>query len=440
MSKILLAILITVCLSQSTVSSAQTKVYVIEITDEIDLGLVPYVERVATEAAANNAMLVLHINTFGGRVDAATQIKDVLLNVKTTTVAFIDKRAISAGALIALSCRKIVMTEGGTIGAATPIYGTGEKASEKVVSFMRSEMRSLAERNHRRTDIAEAMVDEDLVLKDTLLLDKPKGKLLTLTTDEAVKVGFCDTTANSFDAMIDAMGWHGAEIVHTEVSISEHMVRLFTSPVMSGLLILIGLAGIFYTFKTGHLGIVAGIAILAFILFFGAAYIAKLATVIIVLMFIAGLFMLLIEIGTPIPTFGIAGIIGLVLMVGSLFFALVGDTTTGNTTRALWTLSSSLFGFIVAVALMVKFLPSTPWWRKFILTHEEKQSKGYVSTQSLERFVGQEGEALTILRPAGIAIIGGERVDVVADGSFIAQGTKVRVKEVVGARVVVEKC
>src|ERR1035437_5985922 len=114
MKKYLFAILCAVLLTQAPQSSAQTKVYVIEITDEIDLGLVPYVERVATEAAANNAMLVLHINTFGGRVDAATQIKDVLLNAKTTTVAFIDKRAISAGALIALSCRKIVMTEGGT--------------------------------------------------------------------------------------------------------------------------------------------------------------------------------------------------------------------------------------------------------------------------------------------------------------------------------------
>lgn len=418
---------------------AQQKVYVVEITDEIDLGLVPYVERIANEAAANGGAIVFHINTFGGRVDAATQIKDAILNAKPTTIAFIDKRAISAGALIALSCRTIVMTEGGTIGAATPIYASGEKASEKVVSFMRSEMRSLAERNKRRGDIAEAMVDEDIVLKDSsALIDKPKGKLLTMTTDEARKVGYCDTVANTLTAALAVTGWGGAEVVQSQQNLGEKAVRFFTNPIVSGILILIGLGGVFYTFKTGHIGLVALAAAVAFILFFGAAYMAKLATVIVVMMFIGGLFLLVIEIGTPIPTFGLAGIAGICLTIGSLFLALVGNVKTGDTSRGLWTLSASLAAFIVAVILMIRLLPKTPWWRKFILTHEEKQTSGYVSSESLDHLVGREGESITALRPAGIAMIDGTRIDVVTEGDYVPQGTSVHVKSVVGARVVVE--
>jgi membrane-bound serine protease (ClpP class) len=146
------------------------KIYVVEITREIDLELTPYVNRVLAQAHDAGAVAVmLHVNTFGGRVDVATEIKDAILDSPVPVVAFVDRRAISAGALITLSASKIAMTPGGTIGAATPVYGSGEKASEKVVSYMRGEMRSTAERNHRDPAIAEAMVDESLSLADSSL-------------------------------------------------------------------------------------------------------------------------------------------------------------------------------------------------------------------------------------------------------------------------------
>ncbi|HZV12936.1 MAG TPA: ATP-dependent Clp protease proteolytic subunit, partial [Candidatus Kapabacteria bacterium] len=380
-------------LALSLPAFAQQKVYVIEITGEIDLGLVPYVERVVKEAdAANAAAIVLHVNTFGGRVDAATEIKDAMLDAHAPTIAFVDKQAISAGAFITLSCKKIVMSEGSTMGAATPIYETGEKASEKVNSFMRSEMRSLAESNHRRSDIAEAMVDEDVVLKDSVL-DKPKGKLLTLTTDEAIKVGYCDTTASSVQDALNKLGYKDVTLVNTSESWSEQLVKFFTSSIVSGFLILIGLAGLFYAFKTGHFGWFAIIGLLAFALFFGASYIAKLSTVLVILAFLAGIFFLILEIGTPIPTFGIAGVIGIVLAIGALFYALVGDLHTGNTTRAMWILSGSIAGFIVLAVIMFRTLPKSTMWSKFILTHEEKPSAGYVTPTDYNGYVGKEGES-----------------------------------------------
>jgi membrane-bound serine protease (ClpP class) len=416
--------------------NAQPKAYIVEITDEIDLGLVPYIGRVIEQAEKNGGTVVLHVNTFGGRVDAATAIKDELLNATVPTIAFIDKRAISAGALISMSCRKIIMTDGATIGAATPVYGNGEKATEKVVSFMRSEMRSTAERNHRRADIAEAMVDEDAVLKDSII-DKPKGKLLTLTTEEARKVGYCDTTANTLAEALGTQGLSTSNMEQTGMAFGERAVRLLTNPIVSSLLIMLGLGGIFYVFKTGHVGWVAIAALGAFALFFGAAYVAKFATIIVVFMFLGGLFMLIVEIGTPIPTFGIAGIIGIVLTIGSLFLALGGALSAVNSTRALWILSSSLTGFIVLVYFMIKYLPKTMWWKKFILTHEENEAQGYSAAASLDRFMGKEGVAHTLLRPAGIADIEGERVDVVSEAEYINPGTKIVVTKVEGTRVVV---
>src|SRR5690606_5575918 len=146
--------------------SQNKKVYYAEIDGEIDLGMAPYVSRVVSDANEENAdAIVFKINTFGGRVDAATQIKDAILSSDILTIAFINNRAISAGALIALSCTKIAMVPGSSIGAATVVDQTGQKQSEKYQSYMRSEMRSTAERNGRRTDIAQGMVDERIVVE-----------------------------------------------------------------------------------------------------------------------------------------------------------------------------------------------------------------------------------------------------------------------------------
>ena len=171
-----------------TTFAQQKTVYIGYIDSDIDLGLAPYVSRVISEAEQNNAdAIVFKINTFGGRVDAATQIKDAIISSKILTIAFINNRAISAGALIALSCNKIVMVPGSSIGAATVVDQTGQKVGEKYQSYMRSEMRSTAERNGRRMDIAEGMVDERVVVEG--LVDSTK--LITLTAEEAHKYLNC---------------------------------------------------------------------------------------------------------------------------------------------------------------------------------------------------------------------------------------------------------
>ena len=159
-------LIITLVVSLSVLLTAQNKVHIAYIEGDIDLGLAPYISRVVSDAEKDNAdAIIFKINTFGGRVDAATQIKDAIIGTDLLTIAFINNRAISAGALIALSCKKIVMVPGSSIGAATVVDQTGEKVGEKYQSYMRSEMRSTAEKNGRRVDIAEGMVDERVVVE-----------------------------------------------------------------------------------------------------------------------------------------------------------------------------------------------------------------------------------------------------------------------------------
>ena len=159
------------------------KIYRIPISGTIDLGLPPYIERALKEAESNAAAAVIFdINTFGGRVDAATQIKDAILASEIKTIAFINRRAISAGALISLSCEKIFMTGGGLIGAATAVDMSGKKGSEKVISFMREEMASTAEQRGRSKEIARGMVDEELnfthllIDGDSVLVEDIEGR------------------------------------------------------------------------------------------------------------------------------------------------------------------------------------------------------------------------------------------------------------------------
>jgi membrane-bound serine protease (ClpP class) len=166
---------------------AGKKLIEIPIEGTIDLGLAAFVERSVAQATTND-VIVLKIKTFGGRVDAAVRIRDVLLEANAPTVAFIDHRAISAGALITLACDTILVSPGASIGAATPVesgpQGQMQPTAEKVISYMRAEMRATAEAKGRRTDIAEAMVDPDIEIAGL----NPKGKLLTLTGEQAIKL------------------------------------------------------------------------------------------------------------------------------------------------------------------------------------------------------------------------------------------------------------
>jgi len=416
-----------------------SKIYIAHIESEIDLGLAPYITRVINEAEKAHAKaIIFKVNTLGGRVDAAIQIKDAILSTNILTIAFVNHRAISAGALITLSCDKIVMVPGASIGAATVVDQAGKKVGEKYQSFMRSEMRTIAEKNGRRKDVAQGMVDEKIIVKG--LVDSTQ--LITLTTKEAINYGIADTTVADFNSLLKVFNLQKASVIDVSSNWAEDVVKFLNNAVVSSILIMIGFFGLFAEVKTPGWGVPGTAGIVALILFFGSSYILALASIIDIVLFVVGLVLIILEIFV-IPGFGVAGISGIIMVIISLFLALSGTNMpyvdTSIISIALIQLSTALAGALLLIFILAKFLPKSSTFSRLILAESEKTNKGFVSANKISKIVGKEGVALTTLRPAGIVEIDGKRIDAMTEGDYIEKGEKIVVISSEGIKVVVAK-
>lgn len=419
-------------------SFAQKKIYLAHIESEIDPGLVPYITRVVDEANENNAeAIIFKINTLGGRVDAAVQIVDAITSSKVLTIAFIDHRAISAGAFIALANDKIAIVPAGSIGAATVVNAQGEKVGEKYQSFMRGQMRSVAEKNGRPINICQGMVDERIVVPG--LVDSTQ--LITLTTDEALKYGIADTLVYNLNDVMKAFHLSG-QVIDVRSNWAEDVVSFLHNPIVSSILIMIGVFGLFAEIKHPGFGLPGVAGIIALLLFFGSSFILDLASVLDIILFVIGVILLLLEIFV-IPGFGVAGVLGIIFVIASLFLALIGGSTPfvdwHQVSIAVIQLASSLVAAIILLVILAKFLPKSNVFSRLVLATEENADKGFVSSKSLNELIGKEGKALTTLRPAGMADFDGEKIDVVADGDYVHQGSRLKVLRVEGSKVVVRE-
>ena len=419
-------------------SSQRAFVYVAKVEGTIDLGLAPYIERVLQEAQSNNAAaVVLQINTFGGRVDAAVQIRDALLKSPVKSIAFVDTRAISAGALISLAANAIVMAPGGTIGAAMPVQSSGtdtKPTSEKTVSYVRKEFSATAESRDRDTLVAEAMVDPDVSIPGVTA----RGKLLTLTTAEALKLRIADFEASTLRGALDQLGLKDAEIKETNINWAEEVVRFLTNPFVSSLLVSIAMIGIIVEVRTPGFGVPGALGLSCLGLFLWGHWLVNLAGWEEFLLATAGIILLLIE-ALILPGFGVAGVLGIIALMGALMLSTVGDGATMDTLIAAASrLGISLVIAVIASFAILRFLPTTRFGRHLVLSTDLTAESGFTSEPLAEHeLVGKLGIAVSTLRPSGIADIEGKRVDVVSDGEFIEAGEPVRVDHVDGNRVVV---
>ena len=417
-------------------------VYVAPIEGVIDLGLAPFVQRVLDEATqAGAAAVILEVNTFGGRVDAAVLIRDALLNSKLRTVAFVNKRAISAGALISLATGQLVMAEGGTIGAATPVQmgqpgAAAQPVAEKTVSYMRKEFRATAESRKRPPLLAEAMVDVDVEIPGVI----EKGKLLTLTTEEAMKYKLADFRADTMESALEQLGLGGAEIRRASPNWAEELVRFLTHPVLSSLLITIGTLGIIVGLRTGDFGVAGAIGIASLALFFWGQWLVQLAGWEELLFVAGGITLLAVEIFI-VPGFGVAGVLGIAAILGGLTLSLIGGGATSEVVlMATGRVFFSLLAALILSLVLLRFLPRLPFGRRLILETGLGAGHQYGSAPESDlRWLGRKGLAASPLRPSGIAEIDGARVDVVSDGPLIDAGQFVEVTRVDGNRIVVRR-
>jgi membrane-bound serine protease (ClpP class) len=405
---------------------AGAKVVVIPIDETVELGLAAFVRRAIadhTDAAA----IVLDVNTLGGRVDAAIQIRDALLEAAPRTVAFIHPRAISAGALISLACDNVLMTEGATIGAATPIQAGGgevQAVDEKMVSYMRAEMRSTAEANGRRGDIAEAMVDREVVIEGVV----DAGKLLTLDTDQAIKLGIADGKAANLEDVMTALTLKQPQIVEVEINWGEKLARILTEPTVSGLLLSVGMLGLMVAFYTRSVGMFTMLGFVSLALFFGGHAVVHLVGWEEALLFLSGVILVVIEIFF-VPGFGVPGVLGLICVISALVLSLIGipihvSFQTGLLAEAMTRVLLSLLGAFVLALVLMRLLSRTALGRSFVLQDAET---GFLSAPSASDLVGQIGEALTDLRPAGKIVINHQRHEATSEREFVARGSRIRV-------------
>jgi membrane-bound serine protease (ClpP class) len=402
-------------------------VYVIPVEGTIDPALASFVDRIYDEAEdLGAARVILEIDTYGGYIDSAIRIKERVMLSPIPTSSFITKKAISAGALIALSGETIFMAPGTTMGAAEPRVGE-KKADEKVVSMWAQELRAAAETYGRRGDIAAAMADADLEIEGI----KPKGKLLTLTQKQALDLKMADYSAGNRQELLKLSNLTGARVVEAQPTSAEKMARFVTSPYVSPILLTIGIAGLILELLTAGWGIAGTVGLISMALYFGGHIIAGFSGWEAVLLFIVGVILMLVE-AFIIPGFGVAGIAGLGAMIFSIFL------TSVSVEQAIISLIIAIIGTVVLIVLSFKFMKTRRMWNRLILGVRQENKEGYVAPiMNLSELYGAEGVTLTPLRPAGSAEIKGMRVDVVSEGNFITPETKIQVVKIEGTRVVV---
>jgi membrane-bound serine protease (ClpP class) len=410
-------------------------VYRVPVTGVIELGLAPFVERSIQEATRAGARaVILDVDTPGGRVDAAERIADAVRDTEIPVYAFVNRRAFSAGALVSLAARQIYMLPGSVIGAATPVDQTGTKASEKIVSAMRSEMRALAEQRGLDPRVAEAMVDEQIDVPGV----KPAGQLLTLTTSEAVGHGYA-VEVQSLEEVLAEIGEPGARVHTMSVNWAEQIVRFLSHPAVSPFLLSIGFLGLLIEIKTPGFGVGGAVGLAALSAFFGSHLILGLAGWEDVLIFGAGAVLLAVE-ALVIPGFGVAGLLGIVGVVTGLFLSLLGGYPTAtDIASASGVITTSLLVVLVTTWALLRRMPESSRLARrgiFLLTKTSRDT-GYTSQEERPELVGVEGVALTDLRPTGVGQFGEEHVDVVSDSGWVTQGTPIRILASEGYRHVV---
>lgn len=432
----------------------QKLVYRIDLKKEIDNTTRLYLRNGLAEAQTLGAdAVLLHMNTYGGLLEAADSMRTAILYSPIPVYVFIDNNAASAGALISIACKDIYMRKGASIGAATVVSQTGAAMPDKYQSYMRSMIRSTAEAHGKDTiiqgkdtvykwkrdpKIAEAMVDERVIIPN--LADS--GKVLTLTADEAVEWGYCDGIAESTDEVITQyLGYDNYEIKSYEPSWYDNLKGFLMSPVLQSLLIIIIIGGIYFEMQTPGLGFPSAAAVVAAILYFAPLYLDGLAENWEILVFVLGLLLIAAEIFV-IPGFGVAGISGIIFLVAGLMLSLLDNTdfnfeavsTKEIGESALTVLIGLGVGFVLMIWLSNKI--GAKGMMSKVALHKDLEDAH--SSPSLLQLVGKKGTAFTVLRPSGKVMIDNELYDGVSESGFIEKGSEVKVVRFENAQIYVE--
>jgi membrane-bound serine protease (ClpP class) len=411
-------------------SSGSPVIWVLSIDAEIDPRMSLYVAKGLSEAESQGAThLIIKMNTFGGALEDAEKIRNLLINTKLPVWVFINKNAASAGALISIACDKIYMAEGSNIGAATVVNGEGEPAPDKYQAYMRSLMRSTAEVTHRDPLIAEGMVGRPLAQDSSTV-----GHVISYTTAEAISHHFCEAQVSNVAGILALNQLSAANLHYYKPSTTDEVVSFFMNPFLRGLLILLIIGGIYFELQAPGIGFPLIAAVTGLILYFVPSYLSGLSENWEIVLFFIGVVLLAIELFI-IPGFGVIGVSGIVCMLASLVLVSVNNQLFDFTFVAetdlevllLMTGASSCLVFILFFTFGRQVIQSR-YFKKITLQEQQFSTDGY-TVNTIENLVGQQGTAFTDLRPSGKVIVNGKMYDAYTAGEFIAEKSMVVVKE-----------
>lgn len=442
----------------AVVSAPPKTVYVIPIRADIMPPLTYVVRRGVKEAMEAKAdLLVLDMDTNGGRVDVTEEIIEIVAKFPGDTLTYVNRKAFSAGAFIAVGTRRIYMADEAVIGAAAPMLmvpGGGpaqlpETVEAKMTSGIKALIRAKAEKHGHNVEVMEAMIDRNKELEIDGKMINPKGQILTLTSSEAAreygtppKPLLSSGTYSSMDALLEAVGMAGARRVEIEATGVEQIA--FWLNAISPLLLALGLIGIYMEFKAPGFGVPGSIAVVALLLYFAGGYIAGLSGIEWVAVFALGVILIGLELFLFPGTLAM-GICGSLLVLISILMAATDLYPGMPLVPSLPALelpvrNLALAGLLTGVGVWALswILPRTPAYHTLVSQATSGAATDALRVRERSTQVGKEGVALSVLRPGGKARFGDEVLDVIVEGGMVERGTRVRIVGHSGREAVVE--
>lgn len=429
--------------ADSLVEGNITKVYRFKIDEMIAPPVWRTTKRAIENAKKDNAdLIVIQMNTYGGMLDAADSIRTKILDSDIPIYVFIDKNAASAGALISIACDSIYMAPGASIGAATVVDQEGKVLPDKYQSYMRSMMRSTAEAKGRNPEIAQAMVDPKLFVAGV----SDSGQVLTFTVSEAIEHDFCRAEVDNMDELLKHAGYNNYTLIEHKISATDRMIGWLINPMVSGVLIMILIGGIYFELQSPGIGFPIAASIIAALLYFAPLYLEGLANNWEILIFIFGLVLLAVEI-FAIPGFGVFGLTGITFILTGLTLSMVGtvgpgffDIDTNGIVSAFLIVIIAFFIAIVSSIIISKQLFTSTVFGHLALDKVQNVEEGYTSAlSSYAQVIGKYGVAYTVLRPSGKVMINKELYDATARSGMIEKGDNIVVYKYQNAQLIVEK-
>lgn len=420
----------------------KTRILFGEIKSNIDPRTNRYSKLLIEEANNDNYdLVIIEMDTYGGAVNDADDIRTRILDFNKPIYVWINKDAASAGALISIACDSIYMSSGASIGAATVVSGDGTQAPDKYQSYMRSIMRSTAEAKGRDPKIAEAMVDQDIKV-DSI---SQEGKVITFSTKEAIEFGFCDAELNSIDEIMTRQNINNYEIVKFDIGSTENIISFFLNPIISSILILLIIGGLYFELQTPGVGFPIIASIAALVLYLIPYYLNGIAENWEIVLFFIGIVFIALEVFV-IPGFGIFGILGLFTSIGALILIMLNNdmfdftfVVSKDIVNASLSVLISVFAFGILILFGgIRFTDSHAF-KKISLAETQNSDLGYVSKKYSDNLIGKNGKAFTVLRPSGKILINDEIYDATSSGEFIEKNTKVKIISNEGSNLKVKK-